>query len=93
MEEEENGVVEADERPTIRERVASCGQTSIVFAVIEVVNERTGEVSERDEFVCQVPLPLASVAEHIERFESPHPYVLIIHEAAARLRLRQLMMA
>ena len=48
-------------RRTIEEQLATCGTACVVLRVREVVDDNTGEVVERREFVKWFPLPLAEV--------------------------------
>jgi hypothetical protein len=50
-------------RTTIAERLAKCGQKSVVVRVVDCVDPGTGEVSQRREFVCRLDASVATVAE------------------------------
>jgi hypothetical protein len=50
------------DRKAIRERLDGCGAKSVLLRVAECVDEETGEVVERREFIRQIDLPLDEVA-------------------------------
>ena len=89
--EEGESIIETEKPMTIRQRIALCGSISNVFRVIELVNLDTGEIAEREEFVCAIGRPLSEIAEQIRAFDAPHPYALLVSDPLARLRLGELM--
>jgi hypothetical protein len=54
-------------RTSIRERLAQCGEKSVVVKVVECMDEETGELKEQRQFVCRLSVPLATVAGVVGR--------------------------
>jgi hypothetical protein len=54
-------------RTTIRERLARCGETTVLMKVAEFLNPDTGEVTCRKQFVWRLDAGLTAVAECLQR--------------------------
>jgi hypothetical protein len=52
---------------TVRERLAKCGERSVVVRVVEGVVPETGELVERREFVARLAVPVDVVARAVQR--------------------------